>query len=211
MSVRDAATAALGKQGANPIAAEAIVAMTRDSNARVRATAASALVSVRSPSASARARELATSDPSLIVQGNALRATAVLDSSSAFDVIRAALARDSWRDLSRTNAVRALAAIDAPETIPMIARYLADGTSRNTRVAAIEALVQRAKGHEAEIASSIVPLLDNDDLFVRSAAAAALGQVGQPSAVQALEARRRIEAESRVVNVIDAALARLAK
>jgi aminopeptidase N len=211
VSVRQSAVAALAPHAASSVAADAILAATRDPNARVRGSAATALAAVRAPAASARARELATSDPSLIVQGEALAATAALDSSRALDVIRAALSRDSWRDLSRTNAVRALATINVPEVMPMITRYLADGTSRNTRVAAIEALVERAKDREAEVASSITPLLGADDLFVRSAAATALGQLGQASAVQALQARRRVEAESRVINLIDAALATLSR
>jgi HEAT repeat protein len=88
---------------------------------------------------------------------------------------------------------------------------MSDGTSRNARVAAVRALVERAPGHEAEVASSITPLLDADDLFVRSAAATALGHLGQVSATQALQARRKVEAESRVINLIDAALATLSR
>jgi hypothetical protein len=79
------------------------------------------------------------------------------------------------------------------------------------RVAAVESLAKRARGREAEIALLIVPLLDADDLFVRIAAAKALGPLGRISAVQALQARRRVEPESRVINAIDAALASLSR
>jgi aminopeptidase N len=211
VDVRERSTSALASQGSIPLAADAILAATHDADARVRQAAATALASVRTASASTRAREMATSDSSLLVQGAALRTVAKLDGSRALDVIRAALARDSWRDLSRTNAVRALATIDAPETTQMLMRYLAPTTSRNTRVAAIQGLVTRAKGHEAEVAVAVAPLLDADDLFVRSAAAVALGRLGQASAVDALVARKRVEAESRVINLIDAALASLTR
>ena len=211
VSVRQLAVAALARQGSMPLAADAILAATNDPDARVRKEAATSLASVRTGAASSRARELATSDSSLLVQGAALFTVASLDGPRALDLIRAALGRDSWRDLSRTYAVHALATVDAPETMPILTRFLAPTTSRNTRVAAIETLVKRSKGHEADLAAVIVPLLNADDLFVRSAAATALGKLGQQSAVGALQARKRVEPESRVINQIDAALARLGR
>ena len=211
VSVRERAVTALAGQGSNPTVADAILAATRDQNARVRARAATALASVRTSAASVRSRELATSDPSLIVQGAALASTSALDGVRAMDVIRAALARDSWKDLSRANAVSAMSTIDSPDVRPMIERYLANGTVRGTRVKAVESLVGRAKGHEAEVASKLVPLLDADDLFVRIAAAKGLRRLGQTSAIAALQARRKVEAESRVINEIDATLSTLAK
>jgi aminopeptidase N len=211
VSVRERAVVALAKQGSIPLAADAILGATRDPDARVRGAAATALASVRGAESVARAREMATSDPSLLAQGAALSSAAKLDGQRSLDVIRAALARDSWRDLSRRYGVRALATVDADESRPLLSRFLGPATSRNTRVEAIRAVVARAEGHQAEVASTIVPLLDADDLFVRGAAATALGQLGQRSSIDALEARKRVEAESRVVNLIDAALASLRK
>jgi HEAT repeat protein len=211
VSVRQLAVAALARQGAMPLASDAILAATNDTDARVRKEAATSLASVHTGAASTRARELATSDPSLLVQGAALHTVATLDGPRALDLIRAALARDSWKDLSRTYAVHALAMISAPETMPLLTSFLASTTSRNTRVAAIETLVMRSKGQEADLAAVVVPLLNADDLFVRIAAAKALGQLGQQSAVGALQARKRVEPESRVINQIDAALARLGR
>lgn len=210
-SVRERAVTALVLQGAIPDVADAILAATNDRDARVRAAAATALGSVRTSIARSRARALVASDASLVVRGNALVSVAQLDGGGAFDVIRAALGRNSWRDLSRRYAVRALAEVDAPEALPMIARYLTDSTARDTRVAAIEALVKQAGGREAEVASTVTPLLDAPDLFVRVAAASALGKLGQRGSVQALERRRRIEPESRVINKIDAALSTLSR
>lgn len=208
-SVRERAVTALALQGAIPAVAEAILAATHDPDARVRAAAATALGSVRTASARARARDVAVSDASLVVRGNALVSMAQLEGADALDVIRPALNRNSWRDLIRHDAIRALGEIGAPDAVPMIARYLTDSTSRATRVAAIDALVKQARGREAEVASTVTPLLDAPDLFVRVAVANALGKLGQPGSVAPLERRRRVEPESRVVNRIDAALATL--
>jgi len=96
--------------------------------------------------------------------------------------------------------------------MPILMQYLGSTTSRNTRVAAIHALVARAAGHEAAVAAAIEPLLGvDDDIFVRLAAANALGELKQQSSVAALVARRRVEAESRVINAIDASLTAIRK
>jgi HEAT repeat protein len=192
--------------------ADAIIAATRDSDARVRQAALRTLVAAHSSAAAARAREAATSDPSLINRGTALLTLTALDPTAALAVAKTALGTDSWLDLSRTQAVMALGKIDSPESLPTLMRYLGSSTSRNTRVAAIDALVARAAGREAEVAAAIEPLLNvDDDLFVRTEAAQALGELKQQSSIAALEARRKVEAESRVINTIDAALAAIRK
>ena len=210
--VRSVAVRALARQGSVQSVADAIIAATRDGDARVRQAAARALGSLRGSAASTRARELATSDSSLYVRGAALGSLPAIEGAASLDVIRAALAQDSWRDMLRRQAVGALGDVDSPEVFPLLTRYLGDSTQRDTRVTAIAVLVRRANaaGRQAEVAAAVTPLLDvEDDLFVRDAAARALGELKQPSSVAALEARRRVEAESRVVNTIDAALAAL--
>ena len=210
--VRTAAVGALRAQAGAPMVADAIIAATRDPDARVRQAALRTLAAVHSSAAATRAREAATSDSSLINRGTALLTLATLDGPGALDVVRTALGTDSWLDLSRTQAVMALGKIDSPESLPTLMRYLRNTTSRNTRVAAIDALGARAAGHEAEAAAAIEPLLNvDDDLFVRNAAAAALGELKQQSSIAALEARRKVEAESRVINTIDRALAAIRK
>jgi aminopeptidase N len=211
-AVRARAVGALRSQAGAPMVADAIIAASRDSDARVRQAALKALVAVHSSAAAARAREAATSDPSLINRGSALLTLAALDGDAALDVIKSALASDSWLDLSRTQAVTALGTIDSPSSLPTLMRYIGTGTARNTRVAAIDALTARAAGHEAEVAAAIEPLLNvDDDIFVRIEAAGALGELKQQSSIAALEARRKVEAESRVINTIDAALAAIRK
>jgi aminopeptidase N len=207
-AVRARAVGALGGMADAPMVPDAIIATTRDNDARVRQAALRALRKVHSGPAVARAREAARSDSSLINRGAALLTLATLDPAAALDVAKSMLTADSWLDMSRTQAVTALGMIDSPESMTILRRYLGSTTSRNTRVAAIDALVSRAAGHEAEVAALIEPLLNvDDDLFVRTEAAGALGELKQQSSVAALEARKKIEAESRVINTIDASLA----
>ena len=207
--VRALAVTALARQGSAPVVIETVLQATRDRDPRVREAAAAALPALRSDRAAGAARLLVEQDQSQYVRGAALKALARMEPTASLAPIRAALERDSWLDLARTHGVQALATVEHPDATPLLESRLAEGTHRNTRVAAIDALVARAAGREAQVAAAVTPLVDADDLFVRSAAARALGALGQPGSVAVLEDRRSREAVSRVVNAIDAALARL--
>ena len=229
-AVRARAASALAAFGTDSIGIDALSRATHDADARVRQQAATSLgdavaLAARAARAGAdtmmhagpgaherarrRLRELVRSDSSAYVRGAALVAYATISPDDAFALIEPVLARDSWRDVERTAAVNALARIDTPVAWSQTVRFLAPGTSRETRETAIESLVARAAGREAELATAIAPLLNADDLFIRIAAAAALGRLGQRASIPALEARQSIEAESRVINVILGALAAL--
>ena len=186
----------------------AAVAALADADPRVRETAPALLAVLGAPSLGQRVGAL-LADSSLSVRGAAISALAGTDTAAAMVAIRTMLAADSWIDLTRTQAVNALGRIDTPEAWSLLMAHLAPATRRETRQAAIAALLARSSGREAELAAALAPLLGSDDLFIRQDAAAAMGRLGQASSIEALEARRRIEAESRVANVIDAALAAL--
>ena len=222
-AVRARAATALGR--ADSGVGGALMRATRDADSRVRTAAVSALAMPAAASRSATdstapplarrtvsdadlewIRRMATEDSSRYVRGAALAAYARLDPQAALAAIELALGRDSWLDIERTNAVNALAAIGTTDAWQRTLRYLSPQTSRQTRQTAIAALVRGAAGREAGLAEAIAPLLDADDLFIRSAAARALGTLGQASSIPALEARRAVEAESRVIHVILGAL-----
>lgn len=208
--VRQRATAALGGFGGQADAAAAALAATHDADPRVRATAAATLARFTGTGVTSRLGELVNGDESRFVRAAAIQSYATVDAAGAMPFIRSMLGRESWVDVERQAAVQALGSVNAPESFAMVQQYLGSRWTRPVRTAAIFALVQRAHGREAEAARAIEPLLNEEsDIFVRQAAAAALGQLKQPSSAAALEARRRVEAESRVVNVIDAALQQL--
>ena len=186
----------------------AAAAALADADARVRERAPQLLAALGASALGQRVGAL-LADPSLYVRGAAISALAGTDTAAAMVVIRTMLTADSWIDLTRTQAINALGRIDTPEAWSLLTTHLAPTTRRESRQAAIAALLGRSAGREAELATALVPLLESDDLFIRQDAAAALGRLGQGSSIAALEARRRVEAESRVANVIDAALAAL--
>ena len=230
--VRVRAAGALETFAADSAGLEALLAATGDADPRVRERAAAALGSSRAPAPAstqrppedsmvavvtlppdprvlARLARLIETDSSAYVRGAAAFAYAMLAPESATDVIAPVLSRASWGDVERTHAILALAMVDTPASWQMTLQYLAPGTSRALRQAAIESLAARSRGREPELARELAPLLDADDAFIRAAAARAFGTLGDASAIPALEARRTVEAESRVLTAILGALAAL--
>jgi aminopeptidase N len=187
-------------------AGDALVSASRDADARVRQAATAALGRSH---VTTRLHDMAEGDSSLLVRGAALTALAAADSAAAVPLIHEALGRDSWIDVTRTQALGALAATHSPAAYTTAAMYLGSSTMRQTRLAAIDLLVSSAAGRESEASTRLVPLLGDDDIFIRASVAGALGRLGVGGSVAPLEARRAIEAEGRVVQAIDGALVTL--
>ncbi|HET6567162.1 MAG TPA: M1 family aminopeptidase [Rhodothermales bacterium] len=205
--VRARAVDALADFTEQNAARDALLAATHDPDARVRQHAAGSLSGADDAAAEARLLALTQTDPSYYVRATALIAYArMAPAPAALDAVRSALGQDTWLDLSRLAATAALGNVEAPEAWDLLLRYIGPETSRRTRTQAIRSLTAKAQGREAEAARAIAPLLDDDDLFIRQAAAQALGRLGQASSLPALQARLNVEAESRVKNDILAAI-----
>ncbi|MBV9774124.1 MAG: HEAT repeat domain-containing protein [Gemmatimonadetes bacterium] len=203
-----AANALAGITGAEDVRA-ALVDATRDRDARVRQAAAGALGAFSGDASSARLTEVAASDPSPYVRAAAVRSLAHAAPAAALPTIRAVLAQDSWLDVLRAGAINALGSVDPATARELLRDYLGASNSRQARQAAIPVFAAQSKGTEAESARILEPLLDDPDFYVRQAAAKALGELGQASSVAPLRARLRTEAESRVINEINASVRRI--
>jgi aminopeptidase N len=207
--VRSRALAALGPMVKSDSVRAVVLSGTRDSDTRVRETAAATLANaVGHQDAADRLRSLAQGDRSWWVRAAAIRALADVDSALAIDVARDVLRREEWRDIARVAALEALARIRSDEAKTLIIEQLDDG-ERQGRVAAINALVTHAVPADSGTALVLEGLLDDGDPFLRIAAAAALGRVGIRASVQALQARRAKEEEPRVRLALDQAIRRL--
>jgi HEAT repeat protein len=234
-AVRLRVAAALGSFIADSQATRALLRGTADHDPRVRVQAATSLSTLatlgradlagstpflRSDSAAswqteilktsgARLRAMVNEDSSRYVRAAALMAFTKLVPGDAQAVIDQVLQRNSWLDMERTAAVHALTLLDTPQAWSTTLGFIAPSVSRATRLAAISALVTGVRGRRAELVPALVPLLGDDDLFIRIAAAHALGSLGERSVSSALEARLSVEAESRVITAILGALASL--
>ncbi len=108
--------------------ANALVAATRDPDARVREEAATALGRLTLSGTAARdvmirLRELARSDPSYIVRGAALASDIRLEKNAALPLAKQLMAVDLWQNVIRTPAVNALKAVGTPEALQLAQQY----------------------------------------------------------------------------------------
>jgi len=107
---------------------DALIVATRDPDARVRQEAVFALGRLTLSGNAAmevtiRLREIARSDPSLIVRGGALASDIRLEKNAALPLAKELMAPEVWQNVIRTRALNALRAIDTPEARELIQQY----------------------------------------------------------------------------------------
>jgi aminopeptidase N len=106
----------------------ALVTATRDSDARVREEAVTALgrltlTGVPARDVIVRLREVARTDQSLIVRGAALGADIRHEKNAAIPLAKQLMTPDVWQNVIRTPAINALKAIGTPEALQLVQQY----------------------------------------------------------------------------------------
>jgi aminopeptidase N len=106
----------------------ALIYATRDPDARVRQSAATALGRLTVAGSTAtevtiRLREMARSDPSLIVRGVALASDIRQEKNAALPLARQLMAPEVWQNVIRIPALAALKELDTPEARELAQQY----------------------------------------------------------------------------------------
>src|SRR6267143_3013047 len=136
-AVRARAVDAIGIWGSDPSraaiapmrsVAAALVAASRDPDARVRQEAVTALGRLTLSGAAARdvnvrLRVIARMDPSLIVRGAALGSDIRLEKNAALPLAKQMMAAEVWQNVIRTPAINALKAVGTPEALQLVQQY----------------------------------------------------------------------------------------
>ncbi len=136
-AVRGRAVDAIGIWGSDPSRATiapmrsvvaALLAATRDHDARVRQEAVTALGRATlsgnlARDAILRLHELARMDPNLIVRGAALASDIRLEKNAALPLAKQLMAVDVWQNAIRTAAIKALKAVGTPEALQLAHQY----------------------------------------------------------------------------------------
>ena len=107
---------------------DALVTATRDPDPRVREEAATALGGVPLKGTVARdvgirLREIARSDPNLIVRGAALGSDIRLEKNAAIPLAKQLMTAEVWQNVIRTAAINALKAVGTPEALELAQQY----------------------------------------------------------------------------------------
>ena len=108
--------------------ASALVAGSRDLDPRVRQQSAIALGRLVLPAAVSRdvvirLRELARTDPNILVRGAALASDIRLQKNAAIPLAKQLMETDVWQSVIRTPAVNALKEVGTPEALQLVQQY----------------------------------------------------------------------------------------
>jgi aminopeptidase N len=115
-------------------------------------------------------------------------------------LLLAALSQESFRDLVRGAAIKALAKIEparAWEPALKLARYGAPIDSRNDALEALVTIAEEDRNRRADARKALVGFLDDPSYTLRESAYRRLARLGDPETIPAIERRARTEVEVR--------------
>jgi aminopeptidase N len=202
-----------------PAAREALVAGLVVKHPKARKAVVTALGTFRDEAAAKALRRHAEKDPSYFVEAEATAAWGRSRSrpelqASAKEVaetekfLHSQLRKDSFHDVIRVSALRALAELpgigrgERPEALGALLEWTRPGQPEDARVGAIEALGRVARtavpGVRARILEVFSDLADEDRFRLRMRLVAALGASEAPEAGGVLEKVRQLEIDGRV-------------
>ncbi len=188
--VRVQALTALAKIGGAQ-AQQAVLSGLKDAEPWVREVAVEQLGKFPKDSVlSATLSEIAAKDSAYRVRASALVALGQSKSDSALATLEAAARTDSPDDVIRRAALRAMGSLGNDQAAPRLLDWVGAGKPMRLRTAAIDSLGKVAKKDEG-VESRLIALLNDPDFDIRLAAVYALGDRGDPAAIEPLENLRK--------------------
>jgi aminopeptidase N len=188
--VRVQALTALGKIG-GALAEKGVLPGLADPEPWVREAAVDQLGKFSDDSAlAASLTQIAGKDSAYRVRAAALIALGQRKATGAMGTLESAAATDSPDDMIRRSALRAMGMLGDDRAVPRLLDWLEQGKPVRLRTAAIGSLGQIGKKNEA-LESRLIEQLNDPDFDIRLAAVLALGERGDPAAIDPLETLRK--------------------
>ncbi len=183
--VRVEALRALGKIG-DAGAEKQIEGALSNEKPWVRDVAVAQLANFKTDAAlGGKLEKIASDDAAYRVQNAAMQALAQLKTANAFDVLSAAVQKDSPDDTTRRAALRALGTLGDDRAVPILLAWSAPGKPIELRTAAIGGLGSVGKGNK-DVTRALVGYLEEPRIS-KYATVFAIGRHGDPDAIPALE------------------------
>jgi aminopeptidase N len=188
--VRVQALTALGKIGGAQ-AEKGVLPGLADPEPWVREIAVDQLAKFSDDSAlAAKLTEIAGKDIAYRVRAAALLGLGQRKAAGAMATLESAAATDSPDDMIRRAALRAMGMLGDDRAVPRLLDWLEQGKPVRLRTAAISSLGQIAKKDDS-VESRLIEQLNDPDFDIRLAAVLALGERGDPAAIDPLETLRK--------------------
>jgi len=187
-AVRSEAAKTLGEVD-NDKAVDALLGGMDQEDARVRLAVVEALGTMGEERVCEKLLAVVGDEESPYVVARAIRALGELKCEKAKRAITKALSRDSHNEVIRQAALDALVTLEAEESLKTVARYTSAGKPRRARPSAISAVGRLGKWMDKKDRprEMLVELLKDPSRRVRSATVDALGELGDPKAIDDLE------------------------
>jgi aminopeptidase N len=186
---------------------KALVAATDDKDSRVQEAAISSLGQFRKNSEiETLLRGIFYDRSNYFVRAAAITAITKVDSEKALHVIYTALDRDSYHEILRTTALRALTKARPAMAHEIAVNYVKYGEPENLRTAGISVLASLDMDHDNTV-KLLSKYVSDQYIWVRASAIAGLGKIGDKSVIPLLEERMKSESDGRLVNMARAAIA----
>jgi aminopeptidase N len=170
-------------------ARDALIAGTKDTDARVRARAVGALAATKDPTLADTYRQL-LNDRSYAVIRAAAAALGQTKSATGYEALVKLLDQPSWRDTIRASGLNGLAALGDTRALDMGIKYYAAGNPNGVRSAALSLLGSTGKGDPRVLpilASVLNEGLERRSFQLISAAGEAMIALGDERAISTLE------------------------
>ncbi len=214
--VRAEVATALGRAKGDA-ARDALIAGTKERDARVRRASAAALGNFRDEQAAAALTRLLSGegDRSYYVQSAAAAALGKTLQPEGFEVLTSVLGRPAHNDVITSGALAGLGASRDEQAVPVLLEHTQWGVNQNARRAAAAGLGDLHRWLSApdrtRVRERLEELLDDPWLRVQTTAAGALQAVGDPESIPALRAVSQRALDGRMRRVCKVAAKRIAE
>jgi aminopeptidase N len=194
----------------------ALIEFTHDTSPEIRAVAAHMLFGLHYPDSLTRLSELAEGDPNQEVRSTAAQMLSMMGEREPQQRIADSIMRSpTASDADRASAAATLADNSMPDAWEVGKRYLtAPSSSRAVRQAVMRQMgitVRHREANAGEFIALLRPCLASDDPTNRLAAVRECSSTKIPPARAALEERKQVEVDARVLRAIDESLSEMAK
>jgi aminopeptidase N len=162
----------------------------KDIDSRIRRAAITGLASFKDKKLAGLFAGIIKTDPSYFAVSEAAKALGQTGDASAFDILVELLKQDSWQETLRGGALGGLAALNDPRSLDLAFRYARPGNPSSLRSAAFSILGDAGK-RDPRTLDLLTGALKEPSLVLVFGAVQALGRLGDPRAIPALESLQK--------------------
>jgi len=182
---------------------------TGDKDARVAEEAINSLASFKDASLSDLLEKIYDSQTNYFVRAAAVRTLAAVAPGDAGSVIRKALEEDSYGEVIRSAALRALAKVDSSKALDEAMEMARYGEPQTLRLLSMREISRLAPDNEAM--RILTSYLTDPYIWARLTAMYSLGRVGDKSVIPLLQEREKLETDGRLKDAARRAIESISK